>query len=417
MALGGAMCLMALSVAAQTPQPGAADVQSGPVSVRWSLKGGALFSGQPDVPALFAEGASATAFGRARVEPTIRLGDDASFEMAYEQRARISSSAQTGLVTGALPPVTPAPYRLAQLDWQIAAGAQGFWRQEIDRAALRWRASALTVTAGRQAVGWGRGVVFSAVDLFAPFSPLEADREWRRGVDALSASTRLGARASLDGVAAFGRHLASDSAVAVRVRGYAGDVDVEAVGGRRGRDVFGGLASSAAVGAAEVHGELAVFGTPAVAGSTSFADPRTIVKAVAGGSARAPVGSGLLVYVEYHYSGFGARSAAEIPQLLADPAFATRYLRGDTQILTRHAVAVLASYEQSPLTSFSATWIQQPVDHSGVVSPAITLTFGDRLSLVVTGYVSYGRGASDLTPESEYGATPASLYVEARYYR
>ena len=34
-------------------------------------------------------------------------------------------------------------------------------------------------------------MLFGAVDLFSPFSPLEADREWRRGVDAIRADVKL----------------------------------------------------------------------------------------------------------------------------------------------------------------------------------------------------------------------------------
>ena len=138
------------------------------------------------------------------------------------------------------------------------------------------------------------------------------------------------------------------SAFAARFRGYAGKADIELVGGWRARDVFGGVTTSAAVRDTEVHGEIAIFRTPAVAGSVAFADERTIVKAVAGTSYRFPVGNGLVVFGEYHYSGFGAASPQGILPLLADPGFQVRYLRGDTQILTRHAIAVLATYEYSP---------------------------------------------------------------------
>lgn len=57
-------------------------------------------------------------------------------------------------------------------------------------------------------------------------------------------------------VGAYGDTL-DRSAFAARARGYAGTVDVEDVGGRRGQDLFGGVTSSAAVGDAEVHGEAA----------------------------------------------------------------------------------------------------------------------------------------------------------------
>jgi len=189
------------------------------------------------------------------------------------------------------------------------------------------------------------------------------------------------------------------------------------VGGVRARDVFGGVTSSAAVGDAELHGELALFRTPAVPGSPHFSEERSIIKAVAGGSYRVAVGSGLLVYAEYHYSGFGATSPAGILPLLADPAFQERYLRGDTQILTRHATAVLASYEVSPELSWAAQWLLSPIDGSGVVMPSATLTFNDRLSLLLSGYLPYGRPPVGPVFGSEFGATPLGFFVQLRAYR
>jgi hypothetical protein len=382
-------------------------------SLRTSLKSSALFSRLPDDPVLFPDRNTAAGFWRFRLEPSFR-GDDVSVETAVEQRLRVFST-QSG-TGGLLPAEANAPYRIRQLDWQLASGANSEWRIEVDRAAVHARVAHANLTVGRQAIGWGRGVVFSAVDLFSPFTPLEVDREWRRGVDAVRADVKLADRVSVDTVGAFGSDI-DHSAVAARLRGYAGTADVEVVGGWRAGDVFGGATSSAAVGDAEVHGELAVFRTPAVPGSPSFRVERSIVKAVAGGSYRLPIGSGVLVYVEYYYSGFGATSAAGILPLLAEPAFQERYLRGDTQVLVRHAAAALASYELSPELSCAVQVLQSPVDGSGVVVPSATFTFGDRVSLLVNGYVSYGQAPAGPVLGSAFGATPLGAFVQLRLYR
>ena len=129
---------------------------------------------------------------------------------------------------------------------------------------------------------------------------------------------------------AFGDTL-DRSAFAARARGYAGTIDVEVAGGRRGQDLFGGVTSSAAVGDAEVHGEAAAFRVP------SGVDHDVVWKVVVGGSYRFPIGSGILAYAEYHYSGFGARRPEEILVLLTTPSFLERFVRGDMQILSRHA--------------------------------------------------------------------------------
>ena len=225
--------------------------------------------------------------------------------------------------------------------------------------------------------------MFGAVDLFAPFSPLEADREWRRGVDAVRADIKVTNRSSLDIVGAFGPTW-DQSAVAARVRGYAGPIDVEVMGGRRARDLFGGITSSAAVGDAELHGELAVFRVP----SDGLADDwGRVWKAVVGGSYRFPIGSGILTYVEYHYSGFGAARPQDILTLVSTPRFMERYLRGDTQILSRHAVALIGSYEVSPEITYTGQWVLNPTDGSGIIAPGLTYTFSDAVSLLGTAYL------------------------------
>jgi hypothetical protein len=142
-----------------------------------------------------------------------------------------------------------------------------------------------------------------------------------------------------------------------------------------------------------------------------------VTKAVLGGSYRFDVGTGLLVYAEYHYSGFGASTAAGIWLELQSPAFQERYLRGDTQILARHATALLASYEVSPEVTMGAQWLQNPIDGSGVIVPSTTLTFSDRWSLLLNGYLPYGPKPSGTTFGSEFGALPLAAFMQLRVYR
>lgn len=394
---------------AQAPAP----TRDAAFTLRYSFKTSAFLSWLRENSSGASDRDNATGLWRMRLEPTVRAGA-ATVELAIEQRLMVSSSELGPLGAGVLPATVEAPYRIRQLDWSLASTARAAWRAEIDRAALRLPVGPSNVTIGRQAIGWGRGALFGAVDLFSPFAPLDADREWRRGVDAVRADIKLADRVSFDVVGAFGGS-ADRSIFAGRLRGYAGRVDLELVGGRRARDSFGGVTSSAAVGNLELHGEVAMFQTPGVTGSAPFGERRSVTKAVAGGSYRIPLGNGLLVYGEYHYSGFGAVSADGIPGLLADRAFQERYLRGDTQILGRQALAVLALYECSPEVLLSSEWLRSPTDGSGVIVPSATLTFGDRWSMLLSGYLPY-RGHS-AAQRSEFGAAPLALFAQLRVYR
>jgi hypothetical protein len=405
------VCALVLAMSASaTAQEADREEPSNVFAVRASIKAGALVFKAPEAPDLFPERSGAEAVWRLRVEPQVRFGANLLFTMAYEHKLRYMSSTEGLTGTGILPSQAKAPYRLGALDWSLIESSGASWRHEIDRASAQLHVRRADITIGRQAIGWGRGVMFGAVDLFAPFSPLEADREWRRGVDAIRADIKLSDRSSVDVVGAFGTAW-NRSIAAARVRGFAGPVDLEVVGGRRAEDWFGGVTTSAAVGDAELHGELAAFDVP------SGDEESTVVwKAVVGGSYRWPIGSGILSYAEYHYSGFGAPRAEDILVLAGTPRFSERYLRGDMQILSRHALALTASYEASPEFTYSTQWLLSPRDRSGIAVLGMTYTLNDDASLLGTGYLPYGRTPRGRTLRSEFGSASLSVLLQLRIY-
>lgn len=401
---------LALGLALALASTATARADDTALDVTTALKSALVVSRSPDDPQLFPEPDTAASLWRFRISPELKLGDRVNVTAAYEQRLHIApQDASFGF--GIVPAESPAAYRLTQLDWQIGASSSYAWHHEIDRLAVATHLGRLELTAGRQAVGWGRGVLFSAVDLFAPFSPLEADREWRRGVDAVRAELSLTDQISTDLVAALGPSV-DESAFAARVRGYRGSLDLELVAGWRARDLMLGLTSSAAVGDAELHGELAAFRAPEPLPAGGQLGDRGVLKAVLGGSYRLALGNGIPVFAEYHYSGFGATRATDILALLSDPRFRARFARGDTQILGRHAITVSASYELSPELATTLRWIVSPRDGSGVVVPAATATLGDRLSLAAAMYVPWGASPSGLTLHSEYGSAALTGFVQ-----
>ncbi|HET9361768.1 MAG TPA: hypothetical protein VFO58_18580 [Vicinamibacterales bacterium] len=386
------------------------EAESPSLTVRTSVKATGLLSRSPNAPELFPERTAGESMLRLRVEPEIRTIGSTTFSLAYEQRLRYASAPMVGIAAlGILPSELATPFRIEPLVWRVSESANGVWRHEIDRANAQVHLRRADLTIGRQSIGWGRGVMFTSVDLFAPFSPLEVDREWRPGVDAVRADVKLTDRSSIDLVGAFGDTL-DRSAFAARARGYAGTIDVEVVGGRRGQDLFGGVTSSAAVGDAEVHGEAAAFRVP------SGIDHDVVWKVVVGGAYRFPIGSGILAYAEYHYSGFGAAHPEAILVLLTTPSFLERFVRGDMQILSRHAVGVTGSYEVSPEITYSGQWLHNPGDRSGIVAPSMTYTFNDAVSLLGGVYVPYGRPPEGGLLRSEYGASPQSALLQLRLY-
>ncbi len=387
------------------------------VALRTSLKASLAPSKAPDDPELYPEPESLSSLWRLRFDLEARPDAAVTAGAAYEHRLRVVSQGAGLAGAGVLPPESPPFYRLRSLDWPIMSGEVpgASWRHEIDRAFVAWHARGAEITVGRQAVGVGRGVLFGAVDVFAPFSPLEADREWRRGVDAVRADVKLGDRWSLDGVAAFGESI-DGSAFVARLRGYAGEVDGELVLGWRARDLVAGLVSSAAVGDAEVHGEVAVYRTSEPYPGGLGAEERVVPKAVIGASYRIPVGQGVPVFLEWHWSGFGVADPAGVVARLADPGLRVRYLRGDTQILGQQVAALLATYEADQELTLSLLGLVSTRDASGVAAPGVTLRLGDRVTVQASLYLSWGARPVGLDLRSDHGAVPSSAFIQAAVY-
>ena len=376
-----------------------------------------LASDAPSDPALFPDDHSETTLARMRLGLEVAHSDRMDSELAYEQRARwLSGSSGLGAGSSFLPSEAPAPFRLAQLDWEIAADDSFSYRHEIDRGLIALHPEWGDVTIGRQAIGLGRGVLFGAVDVFNPFSPLEVDREWRRGVDAFRAEYRLSTTSSAECIAAFGETW-EQSALLGRMRGYLGDVDGSLIFGKRGEDFMVGSAFSAAVGDAEVHGELAVFDTPETQpDGTLWGGRHLATKAVIGSSYTFDVGDGLTLLGEYHYSDFGVEDAEDTLIRLQDPDFQDRFLRGDTQILGRHAVAAQLSYPLSNTTNCSFLVLTNPTDGSGVISPSLRWDFDENITFTSNVFVPWGDEPSAGQFRSQYGATPASVFLQAAIY-
>lgn len=386
--------------------------------LRSALKGSWLLTFPQDDPLLEEQTGGAGLF-RLRFDLSARLSEYLSANVAYEHRA-LASTGTSG--SALLPPNVPAPFRLAPVEDFIVDDPAYRHLHELDRAYVSLHLPFLELTAGRQAIGLGRGVLFSAVDIFAPFSPTEVDREWRRGVDALHAELRIPeiSQLSADFIVAFG-NVGDDGlesfAMLGRVRAVLGDLDGSVLLGQRGDDTMVGGVLSATVGDAELHGEMALFGTDGAGVDGGFFGTRGVVaKGLLGGSYQLDVHRGVRLVLEYHYSGFGVNDVGSDPGIHLDPAFQARFARGDSQLLGRHALALVVSAELVDEVSAAVSYLQSPVDGSGLVAPTVTWVASDMFTLVVSGFLPWGGATRGGVPTSDYGSSPFTLFVQARLY-
>ncbi len=383
-----------------------------------TLKLTGLGAYNPDDPRLFPKRHALTGLTRLRFDLDMAIADDVSAEIAYEHRAqRATHGAGAGVGGDVLTTFAPAPWRAASLDWQMSRDRDVFaWRHEIDRARVQIRRDWGAITAGRQAIGLGRGLIFSAVDVFSPFSPVEVDREWRRGVDAVRVEYQTSTLSSLEMLAVFGDRW-DKSALLARYRGYMGEVDGEIIVGKRGRDAMAALVSSAVLGDSAVHGELAFFYTPERHPDGGwFGSDRLLTKAVLGVSHTFDVGQGLTLMGEYHYSGFGLDDVADATRRFRDPRFVERYMRGDSQILDRHGAALQALLPVSDTVTCGLLLLTSLQDGSGLASPSLTWTASETTTITVHGFAPWGASPRNGRLRSAYGASPRTLFAQASLY-
>ncbi len=380
-----------------------------------SLKWTTLLSRAGEDTLLFPERWSGAQLWRLRFTARSRPLDWLTAEVAYEHSARgVSEGAGAAGGTGVFPATGWMPYRLDSLSEEVVGVGETFtYRHELDRALVsaRWKGNELTV--GRQAIGWGRGLFFSATDFFAPFSPLESDREWRRGIDAARARVPITDRIALDLVAALGEE--SDySAYVGRIHGYIRAFDWGLQAGRRGEDDLVAASASMPVGDAEIHGEAAVYAIPEFCedGSSGGCGHDNVTQTLIGGSYSLDTGAGIHLAAEYHYSGFGARRASDLTPLLLSWDYWLRMQRGDVRILGRHATALQITYGIGAETPVSLTWIASPSDGSGVLMPTLSWAVTDFTSLQVSGRIAHGSRSRAGVLRSEYGGTPTTGLVQ-----
>jgi hypothetical protein len=383
-----------------------------------SLKWTSLVSRAPDDPLLFPERNAAVGLFRGRFDLKYAQVPFLDANFGYEHRMRAQTQDAGGIGGRILSSGGKAFFRLTQLDRQISRRDDTFlWEHEIDRALIGLHPGWGEITVGRQAVGLGRGRLFSAVDMFAPFSPTEVDREWRRGVDGARIEYRPAETFSVEGIAIFGESW-DESALLGRARGYLGSVDGEVIFGKRGEDLLAAVITSAAVFGAAVHAEAAIFDVPEEQPDGGlFGKAGLVGKALLGASYNFDVGNGLTLLGEYHYSGFGIKDAEDAIRILSvDTALQKRFLRGDTQTLGRHNLGFQASYPVNNAVTAGVLILTSARDGSGLLSPSVVWDIRRNVTFLSSAFVSWGSRPSGGVLQSEYGGTPWSLFLQVNAY-
>lgn len=277
------------------------------------------------------------------------------------------------------------------------------WRSrlQLDHFNLRLACENLDAVIGRQAIGFGRIVIFSPLDIIAPFPPDALDTDVRPGVDAIQVATYYGLDGRLGGTFVWGDEQQHNSWLLTWSDNRSG-IDLLAIGGRlRERPMLGvGLAGS--LGTLGLKAEVAHY-----EGQRTDELSGDLHKSFTIGALETwyRFDNGLTLISQYLYNGAGSDDPEEYPAVAASAPFQ----EGLTALLGRNYLLAAPSYELHPLATLQGLLIWNLDDDSLLARPSLTLEPWDNISLELFLNLHSGDSPSQLsplpffTPRSEFG--------------
>lgn len=263
--------------------------------------------------------------------------------------------------------------RLVDLDKVKQHGDHAFSSLQVDRLNLQWSSGAMDTTLGRQALGFGRILIYSPLDVIAPFAPDAIDTEVRRGVDALHTIYNYGLDGQLGAVAVWGEKARYDSYLATWSDNRSG-LDLLMIGGRlRGHNMFGaGVAGS--LGTLGLKGEFSLHkGRDTEKPGGDLHD----VYALAAIESWYRFDNGISLIFQYLYNGPGVNEPHDYPKVIDSPPLQ----EGLTHLLGKHYLIAAPSYELHPLATVQGLLLYNLGDDSALIRPTLDLSLSDNLFL------------------------------------
>jgi hypothetical protein len=219
--------------------------------------------------------------------------------------------------------------------------------QRLDRLSVGFATDHVVMRFGRQAITWGNGLMFNAMDIFNPFDPAAVDKEFKTGDDMIYGQVLQNNGNDLQGVMVFRRDpitgdVESDQgSLAFKYHHMGSTFEIDALAARHYGDTLVGVGANLSVGGAVLRGDLVVADTD-----------DGVIPSLVGSWSQSWIWGGKNVsgVAEYFYNGFGQDDGCYSPSCLADnPELYKRIARGELFNLARHYLALSAMIEVTPL--------------------------------------------------------------------
>ena len=376
-----------------------------------------------DIPELFPTGDDALFASVFRVIAKRDLGAHVGFELNYFlDVARLPGG---GNATGAFVTAGAAEsvYRTPYLRYRFWNDGDVGGTLGLDRYRFDIRGGPVTVTAGRFPVTYSVSGLLTPNDFFAPFAAAAVNRIYKPGIDGLQVGSPVGKTSSVEVLGALGNDDGGTptwgrSGLVARASTVRWGFEWAVLGGKVAERWVAGGSVQGGVGPVGLHGEGHV-GVPDTEGDGRDAEDET--RPVHGRLAAGPtlqVGwRGLTLGAEYAYVSDGARRPSD---------YLTRAqsrFPDDQPLLARHYLGANGSIQIVPILTGSVFALVNGNDGSGLTGLSLLYNVADEADLIAGLFVPWGRDpvatGDPMLPvrlRSELGASPLTLYLEARAF-
>jgi hypothetical protein len=340
-----------------------------------------------------------------RLEWAAQLGEKVHIDVHNRLFFRISTapSAAAGASIIGLG-ATAEPGRSLDLSTSVLDENGILLNHDIDRAAVTVYTEAADVTVGRQAIVWGRSILFPVADLWAQFSPFELDRTQKRGTDAIRVLAYPNYSTELDLVLADKGSLDNLSGGARLSHNFDwGDGFVAA--GKFWNEII--AMAGVSITSGHFRGRLEI-----AEPYDLDADELKLPRATIGGDF---LSADTQVSLEYHFNGAGAAAASGYLAQLQSPVFS----RGESYFLGRHYLGALLSYAGFERTRLALSLIGNLADPSIIVAPSFRYILSDEADINLGAFQGFGRAPElKFPPElrSEYGTYGGFVFSQLRVF-
>lgn len=279
----------------------------------------------------------------------------------------------------------------------------------LDRFNLGYTGERLVLRAGRQALSWGNGLLFSVMDIVNPFDGRVYDQEYKIGDDMLYLQYLLADGSDAQFAAVLrrnpeNRELESEQhTFAGKYHAFFGSYEIDFLLAQHYSDDLFALGVSGAVGGAVAYAELA----------TTRSETQDFSSGLAGINyswvwfARNFSGA-----FEYYHNDVGMKGDFSYSDVLANTFLLERISRGEAALLAKNYLAVTSTIELTPLLLNSATFFYSLEDHSALLQLSSQYDWLQNLQAFVALALPLGEDGGEF---SGLASTQPGLYLSSEW--